>query len=140
VPIPGTKYKRLNSIFFVTSIVLICGRVWSQLLQHLAQSLIRSPGTLFVTMHKAGSRWRIPVFRPCVVEPLRFLHSVCAFSTLTAGTPETYVMEYLFVPDVQEDHQSTSCQSALFHACQCATVWTPRKGLLLATVRFRCAV
>jgi len=27
VPIPGTKYKRLNSIFFVTSIALICARV-----------------------------------------------------------------------------------------------------------------
>jgi len=46
VPIPGTKCKRSNSIFFVTSVAHICGRVWSQLLQPLAQSLIGSPGTL----------------------------------------------------------------------------------------------
>jgi len=29
---------------------------------------------------------RIPVFRPCVVEPLRFLQSVWVFRTLAAGT------------------------------------------------------
>jgi len=43
VPIPGTKYKRSNRILFVKSIALICGRVWAQLLQPLAQSLIGSP-------------------------------------------------------------------------------------------------
>ena len=46
MPIAETKYKRSSSIFLVTSIALICGRVWTQLLQPLAQSLIGSPGTL----------------------------------------------------------------------------------------------
>ena len=47
MPIPGTKYKRSSSIFFVTSIALICARMCTQLLKPLAQSLIGSPGTLF---------------------------------------------------------------------------------------------
>jgi len=55
VPIPGTKYKRSNSIFLVTSIALICRRVWSQLLQSLAQSLIRGPGTLVVPLPNLSS-------------------------------------------------------------------------------------
>ena len=46
VPRDWFKYKRSNSILFVTSIALICGRVWPQLLQSLAQSLIGSPVTL----------------------------------------------------------------------------------------------
>jgi hypothetical protein len=46
VPISETKYKRSNSIFFVTSVALICARMCTQLLQPLAQSLIGSPGTL----------------------------------------------------------------------------------------------
>ena len=49
VSIPETKYKRANSIFFVTSFAHICGRVWPQLLHPLAKSLIGSPGTLTVT-------------------------------------------------------------------------------------------
>jgi len=44
-------------------------------------------------------------------------------------------VDELVVLYVQEDHQSTSCLSALFHACEHL-----KKGLLLATVRFRCAV
>jgi len=36
---------------------------------------------------------RIPVFRSCAVEPLRFLQIVCAFSTLADGTPETHALE-----------------------------------------------
>jgi len=46
VRIPETKYKRSNSVFLVTFVALICGRMWLQLLQSLAQSLIGSPGTL----------------------------------------------------------------------------------------------
>ena len=46
VRIPGTKYKRSNSIVLVTSIALICARACTQLLQPLVQSLIGSPGTL----------------------------------------------------------------------------------------------
>ena len=46
VPIPRTNHKRSNGIFSVKSIALICGRMRPQLLQPLAQSLIRSPGTL----------------------------------------------------------------------------------------------
>jgi len=38
-------------------------------------------------IHKDGPRRRIPVFRPCVVEPLQFLQSVCAYNTLAVGTP-----------------------------------------------------
>jgi len=45
VPIPETNYKHSNNIFFTTSIALICARVFAQLLQPLAQSLIVSPGT-----------------------------------------------------------------------------------------------
>jgi len=36
--------------------------------------------------HMARPRRRIPVFRPCVVEPLRFLQSVSVFRTLAART------------------------------------------------------
>jgi len=63
VPIPGTKYKRSNSIFLVTSIALICRRVWSQLLQSLPQSLIRGPGTLVVPLPNLSSgtnNWEAP--------------------------------------------------------------------------------
>jgi len=49
VRIPETKYKRSNSIFFVTSIALICARMFTQMLQPLAQSLIGSPGILLAT-------------------------------------------------------------------------------------------
>jgi len=64
VPIPGTKYKPSNSIFFVTSIALICGCVWAQLLHPLAQSLIGSPGTLVglgISRTNADSQWN-PVY------------------------------------------------------------------------------
>ena len=56
VPIPGTKYKRSCSIFPVTSIALICGRVWPQLLQLLAQSLIGSPDTLECSAQKRPAK------------------------------------------------------------------------------------
>jgi len=36
--------------------------------------------------HTAQSRWRIPVFRHCIVKPQQFLQSVCVFRTLAAGT------------------------------------------------------
>jgi len=54
VPIPGTKYKRSNSILVVTSIALIYGRVWPQLLRPPAQSQIGSPGTLSPTSLGTG--------------------------------------------------------------------------------------
>ena len=41
-----STWESANSNFFVTSIALICGRVWPQLSQPLARSLIGSPGTL----------------------------------------------------------------------------------------------
>jgi len=47
---PRTKYKRSKNVFSVKSIALSCGRVWPQLLQPLAQSLIESPGTLVSTV------------------------------------------------------------------------------------------
>jgi len=46
---PRTKYKRSKNVSTVTSIELICARVYTQLLQPLAQSLIGSPGTLLTT-------------------------------------------------------------------------------------------
>ena len=40
------RIQTLKNVFSVTSIALICGRVWTQLSQPLAQYLILSPGTL----------------------------------------------------------------------------------------------
>jgi len=49
---PKTKYKRLKNVLAVTSIALICAQICARLLQPLAQSLIRSPGTLRQTGFK----------------------------------------------------------------------------------------
>ena len=46
MPIPAIKYKRSNSIFFVTSVAFIYKRVWQKLLQPFAQSLIGNPCSL----------------------------------------------------------------------------------------------
>ena len=43
VPNPRTTYKRSNYVFAVTSIALIIGHNWPQLVQSFAQSLIGSP-------------------------------------------------------------------------------------------------
>ena len=43
---PRTKYKRSKNVFAVKYIALIIGRDWPRLLQPLAQSLIKSTGTL----------------------------------------------------------------------------------------------
>ena len=64
VPISETKYKRSNTIFFVTSIALIIGRDWPPLVQPLVQSLIGSPGTLV----QSEKWWMIP-------SALRFQHT-----------------------------------------------------------------
>jgi len=66
-----------------------------------------------------------------------FRASVCLARSLLEHSKLTRWSVYeVVVPYVQEDHQLTSCLSALFHACG----HLRRKGLLLATVRFRCAV
>jgi len=49
VRIPETKYKRSNSIFFLTHVGHICASLCTQLLHPLAQSLIVSPGSLVET-------------------------------------------------------------------------------------------
>jgi len=84
VHIPETKYKRSNSNYFVTFIALICGRVWLQLLQPLAQSLIGSPGALVVVMRL---RWSLVflIFRNMFLAEF-LLRTRSAERALTCGT------------------------------------------------------
>jgi len=61
---PRPKYKRSKNVFSVTSIALSLGRVGPQLLQPLAQSLIRSPGTLI-------GLWKL-LFSMNIISSLRY--------------------------------------------------------------------
>jgi len=86
---------------------------------------------------KTGPWQRISVFQPCVVKLLQFLQSVCVFSTLATGTPETHTLE----------HQWACCPLCaggppvnFLSIHTLSRVWTSWKGLLLTTVRFRCTV
>ena len=50
MPNPGTKYKRSNMIFFVSTIAFTYVHMCTELLQLLAWFLMWSPGTLGVSL------------------------------------------------------------------------------------------
>ena len=47
---PRPKYKRSKNVFAITPIALSCACICAQWLQHLAQSLIESPGVVPETL------------------------------------------------------------------------------------------